>query len=102
LRQALRRVKAGQLHRTIRRDVGSAMAACASAHERNQPLAAITNYLQGSRRLLDQNTDERLVQLRDALEKPAIRRSAPGGSFAACATSWRAEKPNGASKASSG
>src|SRR5262249_32597951 len=39
------------------------------AHELNQPLAAITNYLQGSRRLLEQNSDERSAQLREVLDK---------------------------------
>jgi two-component system sensor kinase FixL len=39
------------------------------AHELNQPLAAITNYLQGSRRLLEHAPDHRSIQLREALDK---------------------------------
>ena len=39
------------------------------AHELNQPLSAITNYLKGSRRLLEGVTDERVEPMRDALEK---------------------------------
>ncbi len=39
------------------------------AHELNQPLSAISNYLKGSRRLLEANTDEQSSMLRDALDK---------------------------------
>ncbi|MBN9548954.1 MAG: PAS domain S-box protein [Alphaproteobacteria bacterium] len=45
--------------------------ASAIAHELNQPLAAIANYLKGSRRLLDGSADERLVILRDAIDSAA-------------------------------
>ncbi|WP_347404039.1 ATP-binding protein [Mesorhizobium sp. WSM4976] len=45
--------------------------ASAIAHELNQPLAAIANYLKGSRRLLDGSTDERLAILRDAMDSAA-------------------------------
>jgi two-component system, LuxR family, sensor kinase FixL len=41
------------------------------AHELNQPLSAITNYLKGSRRLIENEGDERSVMMRDALEKAA-------------------------------
>jgi two-component system, LuxR family, sensor kinase FixL len=41
------------------------------AHELNQPLSAISNYLKGSRRLLEASTDERSPMLRDALDKAA-------------------------------
>jgi two-component system sensor kinase FixL len=41
------------------------------AHELNQPLAAMSNYLQGSRRLLENSRDERAGLLRDALDKAA-------------------------------
>jgi len=41
------------------------------AHELNQPLSAISNYLKGSRRLLEGNSDERSATMRDALEKAA-------------------------------
>jgi two-component system sensor kinase FixL len=37
------------------------------AHELNQPLTAIANYLKGARRLLNDATDERSSTLRDAL-----------------------------------
>ena len=43
--------------------------ASALAHELNQPLAAMANYLQGSRRLLADSTDGRAGLIRDALEK---------------------------------
>ncbi len=39
------------------------------AHELNQPLSAITNYLKGSRRMLDGVPDERAEVLRGALDK---------------------------------
>jgi two-component system sensor kinase FixL len=39
------------------------------AHELNQPLSAIANYLKGSQRLLDPSTDERTSMMRDALQK---------------------------------
>ena len=41
------------------------------AHELNQPLSAISNYLKGSRRMLEGTTDERSATMRDALEKAA-------------------------------
>lgn len=41
------------------------------AHELNQPLSAISNYLKGSRRLLEGNKDDRSGMMRDALEKAA-------------------------------
>jgi two-component system sensor kinase FixL len=41
------------------------------AHELNQPLSAINNYLKGSRRLLEGETGERPDMMRDALEKAA-------------------------------
>ena len=41
------------------------------AHELNQPLSAITNYLKGSRRLLEGAGDERSAVMRDALDKAA-------------------------------
>ena len=45
--------------------------ASALAHELNQPLSAISNYLKGSRRLLESAGDERAMTLRDALDKAA-------------------------------
>ncbi|RUV40937.1 PAS domain-containing sensor histidine kinase [Mesorhizobium sp. M1A.T.Ca.IN.004.03.1.1] len=41
------------------------------AHEINQPLTAITNYLKGSRRLLEKSNDQHAALLRDAVEKAA-------------------------------
>lgn len=41
------------------------------AHELNQPLSAITNYLKGSRRLLADHSDETSVMVRDAVDKSA-------------------------------
>lgn len=43
--------------------------ASALAHELNQPLSAIANYVKGSRRLLDNRDDDSLVPLRDAMDK---------------------------------
>jgi two-component system sensor kinase FixL len=41
------------------------------AHELNQPLSAISNYMKGSRRLLEGNTDDRSALLREAMDKAA-------------------------------
>jgi two-component system sensor kinase FixL len=41
------------------------------AHELNQPLSAIANYLKGSRRLLEDKSDEQSTMLRDAVDKAA-------------------------------
>ena len=41
------------------------------AHELNQPLSAISNYLKGSRRLLSDAPDEKTTMLRDAMDKAA-------------------------------
>ena len=38
------------------------------AHELNQPLAAITNYMKGSRRMLEDSTDERSTTIKKALD----------------------------------
>jgi len=45
--------------------------ASALAHELNQPLSAIANYMKGSRRLLADSRDERAGILRDAMDKAA-------------------------------
>ncbi|MGA8615558.1 MAG: PAS domain S-box protein [Xanthobacteraceae bacterium] len=45
--------------------------ASALAHELNQPLSAIANYMKGSRRLLENSADEHTVQVRDAMNKAA-------------------------------
>jgi two-component system sensor kinase FixL len=39
------------------------------AHELNQPLSAIANYMKGSRRLLEDSSDERSAVMRDAMDK---------------------------------
>jgi len=41
------------------------------AHELNQPLSAIANYMKGSRRLLEGNEDQRVATARDAMDKAA-------------------------------
>ena len=41
------------------------------AHELNQPLSAIANYLKGSRKLLESASDERSTMVRDAVDKAA-------------------------------
>lgn len=41
------------------------------AHEVNQPLSAIANYLKGVRRLLENSTDERSPMMREAMEHAA-------------------------------
>ena len=45
--------------------------ASALAHELNQPLSAIANYMKGSRRLLEDSTDEQSAILRDVMGKAA-------------------------------
>jgi two-component system sensor kinase FixL len=45
--------------------------ASALAHELNQPLSAIANYLKGSRKLLENATDPRACQVFDAVERAA-------------------------------
>lgn len=45
--------------------------ASALAHELNQPLSAIANYMKGSQRLLEASTDQRAGQVRDAMNKAA-------------------------------
>ena len=45
--------------------------ASALAHELNQPLSAIANYMKGSRRLLEGNSDEQSATLRDVMDKAA-------------------------------
>ena len=45
--------------------------ASALAHELNQPLAAIANYMKGSRRLLEDRPEQHLTRARDAMDKAA-------------------------------
>jgi len=47
--------------------------ASALAHELNQPLSAIANYMKGSRRLLENPTADGTTLLRDALDKAAAQ-----------------------------
>ena len=71
------------------------------AHEINQPLTAIANYLQGCNRLLEQwSADERADVARGARRgrrAVAARRRISFGSFA---SSWRAARPSSASRTS--
>ena len=48
------------------------------AHELNQPLAAISNYLKGSRRLLEASADPGLTPIKDALTKGAEQAARAG------------------------
>jgi len=43
------------------------------AHELNQPLSAIANYMKGSRRLLESVSDENAATVRDAMDKAAAQ-----------------------------
>jgi two-component system, LuxR family, sensor kinase FixL len=45
--------------------------ASALAHELNQPLSAIANYMKGSRRLLENQSDDRAAMIREALDNAA-------------------------------
>lgn len=45
--------------------------ASALAHELNQPLSAIANYMKGSRRLLESRSDQDSIIIRDAMDKAA-------------------------------
>ena len=45
--------------------------ASALAHELNQPLSAIANYMKGARRLLEGHSDEDSTVIRDAMDKAA-------------------------------
>jgi two-component system, LuxR family, sensor kinase FixL len=45
--------------------------ASALAHELNQPLSAIANYMKGSRRLLENKSDQQSAMIREAMDKAA-------------------------------
>src|SRR5262245_52249037 len=45
--------------------------ASALAHELNQPLSAIANYMKGSRRLLENSSDQQSTMIREAMDKAA-------------------------------
>jgi two-component system, LuxR family, sensor kinase FixL len=47
--------------------------ASALAHELNQPLTAVSNYLRGSKRLLENIADERVDLIKDGVEKAAAQ-----------------------------
>ncbi len=49
------------------------------AHELNQPLSAIANYVQGCRRLLDRLDDDLSARMREALEETARQSLRAGG-----------------------
>jgi len=69
-KQAVEREKRQQAEfsRAARLNVMGEMAS-ALAHELNQPLSAIANYMKGSRRLLENSEDARAATLRDAMDK---------------------------------
>jgi PAS domain S-box-containing protein len=72
--------------------------ASALAHELNQPLSAIANYLKGSKMLLEREED-RNDRVIDAVGRAAAEALRAGKSSAGCAISSRAAKPNERSKA---
>jgi two-component system, LuxR family, sensor kinase FixL len=45
--------------------------ASALAHELNQPLSAISNYMKGSRRILEKSSDPKVGMVQDAMDKAA-------------------------------
>jgi two-component system, LuxR family, sensor kinase FixL len=53
--------------------------ASALAHELNQPLSAMTNYLRGSKRLLKESSDEIAKRIGDALDRAAEQALRAGG-----------------------
>ena len=59
--------------------------ASALAHELNQPLSAIANYMKGSRRLLENSLAENASLIRDAMDKAGDKPCEQVRSFAACA-----------------
>ncbi|MGP0090681.1 MAG: PAS domain S-box protein [Xanthobacteraceae bacterium] len=65
--QRLHEVQAELLHISRLSTMGEM--ASALAHELNQPLSAIANYLQGSRRLLQNSADERSAVVIEAMDK---------------------------------
>ena len=71
------------------------------AHELNQPLSAIANYMKGSRRLLEaQRRRELRACCATRWTRRPSRRCAPARSSAGCAISSRAAKASGGSRAS--
>ena len=70
------------------------------AHEINQPLTAISNYLKGCQRLLEQMREpSRHPCCATRSARRPTRRCGPAISSAACASSWRAARASAASRA---
>jgi len=69
LHQRLQELQSELVH--ISRLTAMGEMASALAHELNQPLSAITNYMKGSRRLLEQTTDKRAGVVREAMDSAA-------------------------------
>jgi two-component system sensor kinase FixL len=67
--QLLHQVQAELLH--VSRLTSMGQMASALAYELNQPLSAMANYLQGSRRMLANSSDEQALTIREALAKAA-------------------------------
>ena len=76
--------------------------ASALAHELNQPLAAISNYMKGSQRLLAGSTDPNTPKIESALDRAAEQALRAGQISGACATSSRAGNPRSGSRACPG
>ena len=72
--------------------------ASALAHELNQPLAAISNYMKGSRRLLSGSLDPNTPKIENAMDR-AAEQALPARSFAGFVISFREANPKNASKA---
>jgi two-component system sensor kinase FixL len=71
--------------------------ASALAHELNQPLSAIANYMKGSRRLLEGLSDQQSTMIREAKDK-AAEQSLRAGESGGCVTSSRAARPSAGSR----
>lgn len=65
--EEVRRIQAELIH--VSRLSAMGTMASTLAHELNQPLTAVTNYVRGSRRLLVKTDEERLDQVAEALER---------------------------------
>ena len=73
--------------------------ASALAHELNQPLSAISNYMKGSRRLLADSAEANAPKIEAALDRAADRQSAPATSSGDCANSSPATRSRSGSRA---
>ena len=72
--------------------------ASALAHELNQPLSAISNYMKGSRRLLADSTDLNAAKIAAALDRAAEQAIRAGDIIRDCAISSPATLPRSASR----